>query len=533
MSNTIISLCMIVRNEETDLPRCLASAQGIFDEIVVVDTGSGDRTPEIARAFGARVYEFLWQGDFAAARNHSLDLARGDWIMYLDADEELHHDDRRAIRESIGCESGTEGYLVRILNHTGQYEQRSVEVSTAVRVFRNRPEHRFSGRLHEQIGETILRHTPRSIAVSPIRIRHYGYLDGVTEGKGKRERNLPIAMEQAAAHPDDAFVQFNLAVEYHRLRRYEEALAHYRLAAANLPPGTMWGSKLFKAATLSLIKLNRLDESLVEAARGLVLFPDYTDLVYLCGVIFFLQKGYPFAVAAFQRCLAMGDAPVPPHAAAEEGMGGMRACFALGQVYEETQHFVEAINAYQAAFVSGAGAWLLPLQRIAAIVIPREDPPAVRGYFERFFDLTQASHLISLADILYQGGGPSLALAYIDRAREAGAAAEEIAVRRGLCYVKMGEYRQALEAFAEVPSDSVNFRLVALYRCFCHLNLDQDGKAHALLSELGVGEEDGRFVERLFMIKAGDALEAGLRRFPASPALAEEVARVRAQLARS
>src|SRR5207249_480278 len=84
-----LSLCMIVRDEEPRLPSCLESIAPYVDEIVVVDTGSTDRTREVARDWGARVYEMPWPDSFAAARNQSLELARGSWILRMDADDEI------------------------------------------------------------------------------------------------------------------------------------------------------------------------------------------------------------------------------------------------------------------------------------------------------------------------------------------------------------------------------------------------------------------------------------------------------------
>src|SRR5262245_26667700 len=84
-----VSLCMIVRDEEEVLGRCLASVADVVDEIIIVDTGSRDRTPAIARTFGARVEPFRWRDDFAAASNQSFSLATSDWILWLDADDVL------------------------------------------------------------------------------------------------------------------------------------------------------------------------------------------------------------------------------------------------------------------------------------------------------------------------------------------------------------------------------------------------------------------------------------------------------------
>jgi glycosyltransferase involved in cell wall biosynthesis len=92
---------MIVRDEENHLADCLHSVADLVCEIIVVDTGSRDRTKQIARSLGAQVYEFAWVDDFAAARNESLRHAKGAWIFWLDADERLHEDNRRRLQRLI------------------------------------------------------------------------------------------------------------------------------------------------------------------------------------------------------------------------------------------------------------------------------------------------------------------------------------------------------------------------------------------------------------------------------------------------
>ena len=97
-----MSLTVIAGDEETNLPRCLASVRGIFDEIVVVDTGSVDRTREVAREYGAKVFEFAWIDDFAAARNAALDHASGDYAFWLDADDVIEPDQREKLMAAGG-----------------------------------------------------------------------------------------------------------------------------------------------------------------------------------------------------------------------------------------------------------------------------------------------------------------------------------------------------------------------------------------------------------------------------------------------
>jgi len=104
-----LSAAMIVRDEEHHLEACLRSIQDLVDEIVLVDTGSEDQSVAIARRFGARVFEFAWCDDFAAARNHGLERCRGDWILYIDADERARPYPRTDLEpalsnpDNIGC----------------------------------------------------------------------------------------------------------------------------------------------------------------------------------------------------------------------------------------------------------------------------------------------------------------------------------------------------------------------------------------------------------------------------------------------
>ena len=117
----MLSICMIVRDEETTLPRCLKSVQDVADEVIVVDTGSKDNTVSIARDFGAKVYHFEWRDDFAAARNESLKYASGDWIFQIDADEELLPGSISHLRKAmlnpwclvcvITCDNGTDEWV--------------------------------------------------------------------------------------------------------------------------------------------------------------------------------------------------------------------------------------------------------------------------------------------------------------------------------------------------------------------------------------------------------------------------------------
>ena len=168
---------MIVKDEEEMLPGCLEPLRGVVDEMIVVDTGSSDRTVEIAESFGAKVVQFPWNGSFADARNVSIDNATGDWIMYLDADEHLEDEDAPRLRDLLG---------------------------------RHRPEYRFEGRIHEQKTHTMPMYLPERFETTTIRVRHYGYLNQRIASKEKSQRNIELLEQEARENPSP-FNDYNLA----------------------------------------------------------------------------------------------------------------------------------------------------------------------------------------------------------------------------------------------------------------------------------------------------------------------------------
>lgn len=204
-----LSLCMIVRNEERNLQSCLDSVRELADEIVVVDTGSTDSSAHIAAHNGAKVIPFDFAVvDFAAARNKALAQATGNWILVLDADETLD-------RASFVTPSDDAGYYVERHN--------PANIDYAVRLFPNRPEYRYRGRVHETIDASILAAGGR-LRRSNIRVHHSANPDPENRRR-KNHRYIEILKQEIAADPtDDTRLDF-LAAEYHQLEMFEEAAA--------------------------------------------------------------------------------------------------------------------------------------------------------------------------------------------------------------------------------------------------------------------------------------------------------------------
>lgn len=225
-----LSIAMIVKNEEDHLPRCLASVQGLADEIVIVDTGSTDRTVEIAQQFGAKLGYFKWCDDFAAARNESLRLCTGDWVLILDADEAVDPMDHAAIR-ALMREDGPQAYRLRLrsyLQDAGQTTLDSAPIPNlsnyaegrefgyytdfnALRLCKRIPGLQFVGRIHELL-DPFLENRGIPIATAEPVIHHYGKVLLEREAY-KKDFYLKLTEEEVLRDPTNHQAHFNLMMQ--------------------------------------------------------------------------------------------------------------------------------------------------------------------------------------------------------------------------------------------------------------------------------------------------------------------------------
>jgi glycosyltransferase involved in cell wall biosynthesis/Flp pilus assembly protein TadD len=308
-----LSLCMIVKDEEEMLPRCLAAVRDAVDELVIVDTGSKDRTREIALEFGAKLIDFEWTGSFSDARNVSFDAATGDWLMFLDADEVLVEGDGDRLRALTG-QTWREAHYLLETNHTGTLEDGTAVTHNALRVFRNRPGLRFEGRIHEQIAQHLPAYLPERLAVSDVRIDHYGYLGAVRDAKEKSRRNIELLERQVAEGLDSPFLAFNLGSEYAAagdtaaaLEKFESAWRRVRddqhIATYGFVPSL--AGRLVRALRVT----GHLPEARTRGEEVLRIFPRFTDVLLEQAIAAATMGDHATAVTELERCLEWGDAP--------------------------------------------------------------------------------------------------------------------------------------------------------------------------------------------------------------------------------
>ena len=271
-----LSLAMIVKNEEAVLGHCLASVRDLVDEIVVVDTGSGDGTAALAEACGARLGRFAWCDDFAAARNESLRLCTGDWVLVLDADEAVDPVDHAGIRAALDL-GGPAGFTLVsrnytrdgaarlfdqpvVANHAGYAEGAGYPFyadQPLLRLVRRFPDLRFEGRIHELMNPYFAR---KKLPIGDLGavIHHFGKVDAVRES-AKSAYYLDLAERDAAERPRDADRQFNLLVQAYAAGQWEKAV---RAGQALVRGGTRVPHAALTTLALACQQLGRHQEAL-------------------------------------------------------------------------------------------------------------------------------------------------------------------------------------------------------------------------------------------------------------------------------
>jgi tetratricopeptide (TPR) repeat protein len=342
-----ISACLIVRDEERNLHRCLRSLVGHVDEIIVVDTGSTDATVSIAESYGAKTKRVRWEDDFSAARNVSLEMATGHWILWIDADEEITPESWPSIDEGI-IRPHFGGYYFTVINHIGDGASGEQFVHSPVRLFRKVPGVRFSGRIHEQVMPSIAAAGLSFAHMSDARIIHYGYQTKQMAIKNKLERTVRMLEREVRDYPEDAFNWFNLANAYAVGERHSDVIRSGKICLRLLEPNDAYGSLTYHLIMASLIATKRSEDALALAVNArskgfgdiLVEF-EYATALYVLGK-------FDEALKSIDCCMHM---PWPPGTSGDYGIVTYKShalkgkiLLAMGQIEEAYELFDFALS---------------------------------------------------------------------------------------------------------------------------------------------------------------------------------------------
>lgn len=324
-----VSLTMIVKNEERCLARCLESVKPWVDEMIVLDTGSTDRTKEIAREFGATVYERRWTNDFAAARNAALAKSDADWNLVLDADEwiveggqyllGLKQDNRKIV------------HSVRVDSDLGNQQ---THLSTSHHIVRILPKGvRYIGKIHEQPS-----HRLPGVESSLI-ARHDGYMP--VQVHNKRGRNMELLLEKVKEDPKEPYYVFQLGKEYDVLGEYEKAIDCYEKAYKLFDKRPPWIHDMVIRMIESKKAAGRIEEAMIFASDEMPNWEHSPDFHLTVGSLLLEQMNrrpeqgphlLPMMEECWLKALSIGDSVELPGSVS--GRGSFMAAQQLWALYD-------------------------------------------------------------------------------------------------------------------------------------------------------------------------------------------------------
>lgn len=342
-----ISACLIVKNEKGIIERCINSFKEIVNEIIVVDTGSEDDTKGIAKMLGAKVYDYKWNDDFAAARNYALDKASYDWIIFLDADEYFDNGaaaNVKSIIEKIDKGDKYDCIYSRLVN-VDSYLEKQQEKITVIRIFRNNKDIRYVNKIHETI---------RNISGKPIaaltgyedklQIIHTGYSKDILEKKASR--NLKLLLKEMDTSKDKEMIYFYLVNSYTSCKDYDNAIKYAELFIHSGKVIKNYETYIPQQLLLSMLKRGDKAETILKETNKYILnYPDNHAFTNIAASIYKSQKKYENALFYYLKTLEnkkiINSSEYYCEVTANEDI-----YFYIGNIYELKNYIEKAVEYY-------------------------------------------------------------------------------------------------------------------------------------------------------------------------------------------
>lgn len=333
-----ISVCIIAKNEEKHIEECLKRLKPYHYEIVLVDTGSTDRTLDIAARYTDSVYHFDWIDDFSAAKNYAVNKASNDWILSIDCDEYVEGIEEPALQKLMTQFPQNAGRIL-IRNRLTENGQVSFEQVRVTRFF-NRKFFHFEGAIHEQVeyrDNTIL---SKSVFPAPITALHVGYDGTEEEMHAKSLRNIALLERELEQTGPDAYLYYQLAQSCMKLKDYEKAYEWFNLGLSmDVNPELDYVQAMVTSYGYCLLAMKRYEEAL-QLLNIYDVFAVTADFVFLMGLIYMNNALFNEAIEEFKKCTTVEQFST-------EGINSYRAFYNIGVIYECTGHTEEARKYYQ------------------------------------------------------------------------------------------------------------------------------------------------------------------------------------------
>lgn len=294
MEQKQLSLCIMTKSDASLSPNCLKDMKEIADEILVADLGSDDCTRQLVRQSGAKVYQPKWEDDFSKIKNFCMDHATGQWVLFLQADEVISHDQLKELKFLLQ-NPNAEAYLFNVTNI--QKDPLISSPAQLVRLIRNRPNYRFRYRSFEYIPDEEL----YALQASGLQITHAGEKPAECLLE-ERIRLLPIDLKE---HPQDGYVWYLQGIAFLNQKKYEESAASFKRALQSFGGGYLYVPHLYKCLGICLLSLGRSAEAEQILSEGFKLFPFYNDLLILRAKLYNQLGRKTEASMDLEICLAL------------------------------------------------------------------------------------------------------------------------------------------------------------------------------------------------------------------------------------
>lgn len=371
-----LSLCMIVKDEEKFIDDCLWSVRGIADEIIIVDTGSRDKTIEIARSHGATIHQYDWTNSFSDARNRAISYARGAWILVLDADERLDGNSKETILKAISKPT-VDAYEVTFKNYSSDDSNADVYTHRACRLYRNKADYRYIGRAHERIVPSITK-AGGKIGKLDATIHHYGYSPQIIKEKQKYERYIRLLKEDLAENPTDIQCLYNLGAACSSSGDYRSAITYLGQAADIVHPNDeFFAAAVFFTMGQALRSLGKLEESVSTIDRALSLGIRHPELNFCNGNTLMLLKRYDEAIEQFQTAISIGK---DGQWIGDTAASGYRAEYGIASAYAALGDYAKA-SSYAAKSLSSKPNDALTQELCGRIAYNLDDTAGAESHF--------------------------------------------------------------------------------------------------------------------------------------------------------
>lgn len=333
----MLSVCMIVKNESQHLENTLRSIARHVDDIVVVDTGSTDDTKAIAQRFTDKVHDFAWVSDFAAARNFSLSFAAHDWVLVVDADEEIVGFDKDALATLFKTHPTGVG-KVDVLNQVDDADGPGVVKEAISRLFRKDLYH-YQGIIHEQI----VARSPDSATLTrfnaPIALDHVGYTQALLHSKGKLARNIALLQKALDAQPEEPYLHYQLGRSYFLEKAYRQAADCFdRAIRLQTNFSYSYNDILLESYGYALINLGEHKKAVEVLAYEQYCYS--TDFMFLKALIFMNNGQLQAAVDTFLLCTKMAPGR-------NQGVNDFKANYNIGVILECSNMKEKALELYR------------------------------------------------------------------------------------------------------------------------------------------------------------------------------------------